>query len=65
MIEDDHARLALWPILKFADPPETVEDLLPIGRNYELMFDFARFESSSYKEDVIRVVFAQEDPAAM
>src|SRR6476646_10684391 len=65
MIENNHAGLSLGPILEFAVPFQAIQNLLPVGRDDEFVFDLSGFERSPYKEDVIRVVFAEEDPTVM
>ena len=58
-------RFALRTLVEFPGPVQAIKNLLPIAGNDDLMLDFAMFESPSYKDDVIRVVFAEEYPAVM
>jgi hypothetical protein len=65
MIENNHAWLSLGPINEFTFAFEAIQNFPPVGRDDEFGFDLADFERPPYKEDVILVVFAEEDPAVM
>jgi hypothetical protein len=65
MVQNDDARFALRTVTESAVPIKAIEHFLSMAGNHELVLDFAMFKSSFYKDDVIRVVFAEEYPAVM
>jgi hypothetical protein len=65
MVENDDAGFAFGAIAKLTFAVEAIENFLTVAGNEEFVFDFAVFESALYKDDVIRVVFPEEYPAAM
>jgi hypothetical protein len=65
MVEYDDAGFAVGAIAKFSFALEAIENLLTVVGDEEFVFDFAVLESALYKDDVIRVVFAEQYPAAM
>jgi len=46
-------------------PDDVSQNLLSVPSNNQFVFDLGRLEGASYKYDVVRVVFAEQYPAAL